>query len=37
LQRTLDELTGMDLTDPKDSRMLAAAQTIHRLFPAAES
>ncbi|MEV6429201.1 helix-turn-helix domain-containing protein [Nocardia sp. NPDC051463] len=35
--RRIAELTGLDPTDPNDSRVLAAAQTIHRLFPATDA
>lgn len=32
--RRIAELTGMDPADPTESRLLAAALTIHRLYPA---
>ncbi|WP_069161524.1 PucR family transcriptional regulator [Nocardia altamirensis] len=35
--RRVAELTGIDPTEPHDSRMLAAALTIHRLYPAADA
>ncbi|MFI1916138.1 PucR family transcriptional regulator [Nocardia sp. NPDC020380] len=34
--RRVAELTGLDPSDPNDSRLLAAALTIHRLYPAPE-
>ncbi|MFB8282899.1 PucR family transcriptional regulator [Nocardia colli] len=35
--RRIAELTGIDPTEPHDSRLLAAALTIHRLCPAADA
>ncbi|MGW5310728.1 PucR family transcriptional regulator [Nocardia thailandica] len=35
--RRIAELTGLDPSDPKDSRMLAAALTVHRLDPGPQS
>ncbi|WP_378733022.1 PucR family transcriptional regulator [Nocardia brasiliensis] len=35
--RRVAELTGIDPTEPRDSRLLAAALTIHRLYPAADA
>ncbi|MGW0182045.1 PucR family transcriptional regulator [Nocardia sp. NPDC003345] len=34
--RRVGELTGIDPAEPNNSRLLAAAVTIHRLYPAAE-
>ncbi|UFS96047.1 PucR family transcriptional regulator [Nocardia huaxiensis] len=34
--RRVAELTGLDPSDPHDSRLLAAALTVHRLYPAPE-
>ncbi|MBL1074484.1 helix-turn-helix domain-containing protein [Nocardia sp. 2] len=33
--RRVADLTGLDPSDPHDSRLLAAALTVHRLYPAA--
>ncbi|QLY30449.1 helix-turn-helix domain-containing protein [Nocardia huaxiensis] len=35
--RRIAELTGLDPSDPNESRLLAAALTVHRLYPAPEA